>query len=147
MKFILPLEKISKNDTQIAGGKGSALGELNGIAPIPEGFVLPTFAFEIFIDSNNFRETIDKNTKSIFSKSGKKTLKTDDRKIRKVSSTLTKLLLSGKMPDEMKSEIFLYFRKYKMNYVAVRSSASMEDGTVNSWAGELESYLNTTEKI
>ena len=146
MRFILPLEKISKNDAQIAGGKGSSLGELNSIAPIPEGFVLSSSAFETFIDSNNFREVIDKNKKPVFSKAGKKKLEINYHKIKKVSSVLTELLLGGKMPDEIRKESFLYFHKYKMSYVAVRSSASMEDGAANSWAGELESYLNTTEK-
>lgn len=31
-------------------------------------------------------------------------------------------------------------------FVAVRSSATAEDSSIASWAGELESYLNTTEK-
>lgn len=146
MKFILPLEKVNKNDVQTAGGKGSSLGELNSVVSVPEGFVLPVSAFEAFIDSNNFRKIINKNTKSILSRSDKKISEIDDRKIRKVSSILTKLLLSGKMPDEIQNEIFLYFYKYKMKYVAVRSSASMEDGKTDSWAGELESYLNTDKK-
>ena len=146
MKFILPLEKVNKNDVQTAGGKGSSLGELNSVVSVPEGFVLPVSVFEAFIDSNNFRKIINKNTKSIISRSDKKISEIDDRKIRKVSSILTKLLLSGKMPDEIQNEIFLYFYKYKMKYVAVRSSASMEDGKTDSWAGELESYLNTDKK-
>ena len=32
------------------------------------------------------------------------------------------------------------------NFVAVRSSATAEDSKIDSWAGELESYLNTTKE-
>ena len=38
------------------------------------------------------------------------------------------------------------FKKLKRPLVAVRSSATAEDSTQASWAGELETYLNTTEK-
>jgi pyruvate,water dikinase len=38
------------------------------------------------------------------------------------------------------------FKKLKAQYVAVRSSATAEDSKTASWAGELETYLNTTEK-
>lgn len=44
-------------------------------------------------------------------------------------------------------KIFLAeFKKLKAKYVAVRSSATAEDSAVASWAGELETFLNTTEK-
>ncbi|MFH1990278.1 MAG: PEP/pyruvate-binding domain-containing protein, partial [Patescibacteria group bacterium] len=38
------------------------------------------------------------------------------------------------------------FKKLKTKYVAVRSSATAEDSLSASWAGQLESYLNVTEK-
>lgn len=50
------------------------------------------------------------------------------------------------MPDLLKKEILKEFKKLKTKYVAVRSSATAEDSKIDSWAGELESYLNTTEK-
>jgi len=45
-----------------------------------------------------------------------------------------------------KKEILAEFRKLKTKYVAVRSSATAEDSSSASWAGQLESYLNTVEK-
>jgi len=144
-KFVLPLEKINKNDVKIAGGKGASLGELNRIVSVPDGFVLPTFTFNAFIQFNDFEKTINKEMKLIFSKN-KKGLGIDIKKINKSSSILSKLILNGKIPKEIEDEIFLCFDKYKMEYVAVRSSASMEDGQNDSWAGELESYLNTDRK-
>ena len=143
--FILPLEKISKNDVSTAGGKGASLGELNKIVSVPGGFVLPTSTFNAFIQFNGFEKIINKEMKSIFSKN-KKGLEIDIKKINRSSSVLIKSILGGKIPKEIKDEIFLCFDKYKMEYVAVRSSASMEDGQNDSWAGELESYLNTDRK-
>ena len=46
--------------------------------------------------------------------------------------------------DEKK--ILAEFKKLKTKYVAVRSSATAEDSLLASWAGQLESYLNVTEK-
>ena len=145
INFVLPLEKISKSDVSIAGGKGASLGELNKIVSVPDGFVLPTFTFNAFIKFNCFEKTINKEMGSIFYKN-KKNLEIDIKKINRSSSILNKLILNGKIPKEIKEEIFLCFEKYKMEYVAVRSSASMEDGQNDSWAGELESYLNTDKK-
>lgn len=45
-----------------------------------------------------------------------------------------------------KKEILAEFKKLKTKYVAVRSSATAEDSLSASWAGQLESYLNVTEK-
>ncbi|MCK5475705.1 MAG: hypothetical protein KAI71_03955 [Candidatus Pacebacteria bacterium] len=143
--FVLPLEKINKNDVLTAGGKGASLGELNKIVSVPDGFVLPTSTFNTFIQFNDFEKIINKEMESIFSKN-KKDLEIDIKKINRSSSVLSKLILGGKIPKEIKDEIFLCFDKYKMEYVAVRSSASMEDGQNDSWAGELESYLNTDRK-
>ena len=143
--FVFPLKKIRKNDVRTAGGKGASLGELNGIVPVPDGFVLPTFTFNAFIQFNGLEKFINERLDSIFSKNKKK-LGIDIKKINETSSILNKLILRGKIPDEIKKEIFLYFDKYKMEYIAVRSSASMEDGQNDSWAGELESYLNTNKK-
>lgn len=52
----------------------------------------------------------------------------------------------GKMPAEVAGEIRGAFKKLDAKRVAVRSSATAEDGKDASWAGQLESYLNTTEE-
>jgi len=45
-----------------------------------------------------------------------------------------------------KKEILAEFKKLKTKYVAVRSSATVEDSLSASWAGQLETYLNVGEK-
>ncbi len=44
-----------------------------------------------------------------------------------------------------KSEILISFKQLSAERVAVRSSATAEDGTEHAWAGQLETYLNVTE--
>jgi pyruvate,water dikinase len=45
------------------------------------------------------------------------------------------------MPQEIKDEIIKQFKKQKLEFVAVRSSATAEDSSTASWAGELDSFL------
>lgn len=46
------------------------------------------------------------------------------------------------LTDEMRAEIFEAFDQLGSLLVAVRSSATCEDGKAMSWAGELETFLN-----
>jgi len=62
------------------------------------------------------------------------------------SGIIRDLVMNKKMPKSMQQEILKEFKKLKVKYVAVRSSATAEDSKIDSWAGELETYLNTTEK-
>lgn len=48
-----------------------------------------------------------------------------------------------KITKEIKEEILREFEKLNSDFVAVRSSASVEDSLTASWAGQLESFLNT----
>ena len=51
MELVRKFSQISKNDANIAGGKGASLGEMTraGI-PVPEGFVVLAGVFERFIE-------------------------------------------------------------------------------------------------
>lgn len=49
---------------------------------------------------------------------------------------------AGEMSDELRREIEAAYAKLGARAVAVRSSATAEDGEKASWAGQLETYLN-----
>lgn len=49
------------------------------------------------------------------------------------------------IPESLEEEILAAFRDLDSEFVAVRSSATAEDSSSASWAGELETFLNTTE--
>lgn len=57
----------------------------------------------------------------------------------------TKAFNTG-MSDDLKKDIFAAFNQLGVPRVAVRSSAIAEDSKAASWAGQLESYLNTTQE-
>lgn len=48
--------------------------------------------------------------------------------------------------SELEKEILAAFDALNCECVAVRSSATAEDGATSSWAGELETFLNTTRE-
>jgi len=139
----MPLTKnfteLSKSDADIAGGKGASLGEMTqaGI-PVPPGFVVLSEAFEEFIHQADLVQEITTILDSV-----------DHKEVHTVdlaSEKIRELILRAKMPADIANEINMAFKKLDTKYVAVRSSATAEDGAENAWAGQLESYLNTEEK-
>ena len=63
-----------------------------------------------------------------------------------LSNAFEKFLVKKEMPKDVAEEIKKSFRKLGAKQVAVRSSATAEDSKDAAWAGQLESYLNTTEE-
>lgn len=63
-----------------------------------------------------------------------------------VSQKIQELILAQEMPKTIEDEIVEYFKQLDARFVAVRSSATSEDSADAAWAGQLESYLNTTDK-
>jgi len=144
-KYILPFAKLSKNDISIAGGKGASLGEMTraGI-PVPQGFVISADAFEYFVSQKSRKEVAEVGLE-IKSQLRKVNFK-DTNSIDHASNVIRDIMHDTLIPKVLAEEIVKEFRKLKAKYVAVRSSATAEDSSIASWAGELESYLNTTEK-
>ncbi len=138
-KYIKDFKEISKKDILIAGGKGANLGELIKIGvPVPPGFVILASAFEKFLEENDINVEIEARWKKINVE--------DIESVEESSEILRDLILKAKMPKDIEKEILNAFKKLKAKYVAVRSSATAEDSKIDSWAGELETYLNTTKK-
>lgn len=138
MELIRDFENLNKNDAHLAGGKGASLGEMTqaGI-PVPPGFVVLSDSFEQFIRETDLIQEID----SILHKVNHKEIHT----VEAASENIRELILSKEMPKSIRDEINHSFKKLNTKYVAVRSSATAEDGKEHAWAGQLESYLNTTE--
>ncbi len=136
---ILPFSKISKKDVALAGGKGASLGEMTqaGI-PVPPGFVVLASAFDRFLEETDLGVDVEAQLRKVNYK--------DINSVDRYSNVIRDLIHDAKMPKDLAVEIVKDFKKLKTKYVAVRSSATAEDSTQASWAGELETYLNTTEK-
>lgn len=134
--FVKNLIDINKNDLVLAGGKGASLGEmLQNNIPVPGGFVLLSSAFDCFIAKNSLISNISNTLKNINYSSY-----TD---IEKVSAQITNLILNTNLPEDLENQIITMYRKSNMEYVAVRSSATEEDNYLSTWAGQLDTFLNT----
>ena len=139
MALIKTFGEITKSNTAIAGGKGASLGEMTQAKiPIPDGFVILADAFERFLEETDLNVEIDAvldevNTKEVHT-------------VENASEKIQAMILSKEMPDDIKTIISKFYKKLDCDFVAVRSSATLEDSASAAWAGQLESYLNTTEK-
>ncbi len=137
--FIKNFKQLNKKDVLSAGGKGASLGEMtNAKIPVPPGFVILAEAFEKFLEETDLGVEIDAVLHKVKHK--------DINSVEKASEKIKALILDAKMPKDIASEVQKEFKKLKAKYVAVRSSATAEDSSAAAWAGQLESYLNTTEK-
>lgn len=138
MEIIRDLSKLDKRDSTLAGGKGASLGEMTkaGI-PVPDGFVILSNAFEKFLEETDLNVEIDAILDSVNHK--------EIHTVENASEKIQSLILQVEMPKDISVEIKKFFKNLNSKYVAVRSSATAEDSASAAWAGQLESYLNTTE--
>jgi pyruvate,water dikinase len=149
MEFIRPFERLGKGDAGIAGGKGASLGEMTSffaraseeqpgwVNPVPPGYVILAGAFEHFLDEANLNQELD----TIFHTVNKDEMGT----VEKASAKIQALIINAKMPETTATCIQEEFEKLGAEYVAVRSSATAEDSSSAAWAGQLDTFLNTTE--
>ena len=139
MEFVRTLKDLSKNDVLRAGGKGASLGEMvqAGI-PVPGGFVVLTDAFNYFLEKNALTTQVASVLASVDS--------TDSTAVETASITIRTLLESQSMPHEIAAAIHTEFDSLQSTFVAVRSSATAEDGAAHAWAGQLDSFLNVSKE-
>ncbi len=139
MSFTLHFKDLGKGHVSIAGGKGAQLGEMTkaGI-PVPPGFVVLTASFDEMLEENKLKLVIAELLKQA---DPKKTETIDE-----ASKEIRHIIAHAKVPSNVEKEIHSSFEKLDAEYVAVRSSATAEDASTASWAGELESYLNVTRQ-
>lgn len=139
MHYIKTFKELDKESAHVAGGKGASLGEMtNAKIPVPGGFVITSQSFEFFLSENNLTAEVE----VILGKVNHKEMESVER----ASEEIKELVLGAKIPKEMQKEIKASFLKLKSKFVAVRSSATAEDGREHAWAGQLDSFLNTTTK-
>ncbi len=138
MKLTLNFKELGRNDAMIAGGKGASLGEMTqaGI-PVPPGFVVLSTTFDEFIKEADLIQEID----SIIDSVNHKEIHTVDAASEKIQA----LIRNAVLPEKIALEIKAKFKDLDTEFVAVRSSATAEDGADNAWAGQLDSFLNTKE--
>src|SRR3989344_3263168 len=130
--------ELGKGDVSIAGGKGASLGEMTkaGIL-VPNGFVVLSRAFQKFIQETNLNVEIDAILDTVNSE--------EMYTIENASEKIQAMVIDSEIPKDIKEKIEKSFKKLNSKFVAVRSSATAEDSASAAWAGQLDSFLNTTK--
>ena len=129
---IVSFEDLDIFDTDIAGGKGASLGEMtNSGIPVPPGIVVTALVFDDFLSKNNLVKTLQSliNNKEDF-----------DTTSHKIRTLIENQIFIGKYQKELLEKLQLF----PSDFYAVRSSATAEDGSENSFAGQLDTFLNIT---
>jgi pyruvate,water dikinase len=138
---ILWFNQIHRTDTSLVGGKGANLGEMYNLGvPVPNGFVVTVAAYNQFVDHHH----LDKQISQILATVNL----ADPTDLQEVSLRIKKLIKSKPVPENLAIDIMKAYKRL-CSYgglqnvpVAVRSSATAEDSSQASFAGQQETYLN-----
>ncbi|MGF1465586.1 MAG: PEP/pyruvate-binding domain-containing protein [Sandaracinaceae bacterium] len=140
---VLWVDDLSDRSVPRAGSKIARLGELRrcGVA-VPDGFVVTTRVYEEFLQATGAGAEIDAALAAV--------PPGDDGAIAHAAARARAAVEGRALPDalaEVLTEAYeeLSFRRRDLNIpVAVRSSATGEDGTDASFAGQFDTYLGVT---
>ncbi|MCA9352036.1 hypothetical protein KC866_01445 [Patescibacteria group bacterium] len=139
MKYTRDFNQLSKNDANFAGGKGASLGEmLQNNIPVPDGYVVTADTFDHFIKETDLIQEIQAVLDTVDTKA--------IHTVEDASERIQALIKHAEIPQDIADEVLEQYKNHNMEYVAVRSSATAEDGADHAWAGQLSSYLNTIDE-
>jgi pyruvate,water dikinase len=133
MEYVIELTKAL--DPKLVGGKGANLGRLLGAGiPVPPGFAITTQAFSEHVQAESIRGVIDYSIAAI-----EKGANVEELEL--IANETRRVMRDVGMGSEFAAQLTRSYRTLRAQFVAVRSSATVEDGTTAAWAGQLESYL------
>lgn len=135
MDFIYPFQKLTHKDAALAGGKGASLGELTRAGfPVPPGFVISEEAFDSFLAQTDLLQEVQAQLQNVNH--------LNIASVERASEAIRHMMTHAAMPDSIGLQVLKAFDELETDIVAVRSSATSEDGSEASWAGELDTFLN-----
>lgn len=133
--YVVTLQSVGKNDWEKVGSKAANLGELKRLGfSVPDGFVITTDAYLQFIVDNGLEAFIEASLVQMNP--------ADPRSIEKCSKEIGRAIERSKLPAKLVEDIIREYSHLSEKYVAVRSSATAEDLPHESFAGQLETFLN-----
>ena len=136
---VLAFERLRRGDVDFAGGKGANLGELTAAGlPVPHGFVIGAPAYAAFCEETGLREWIAARLRK---------LDTDDTAaLEQAAAEVRAKVERESIPPWLERWIREAYTELvdgnREAPVAVRSSATAEDGEDASFAGMNETLLN-----
>ena len=144
--FIIWVKDLDDNSIPLAGSKVARLGELQKMnLKVPDGFVVSTDAFKLFLESNGLEKIIDDKIELI-------TNEDDLDQVKSISNEIRNIIEKSEIPVEIRSELKKAYNQLSFNCfdinlpTAVRSSATGEDSAESSFAGQFDTYLGVTGK-
>ncbi|HUX88863.1 MAG TPA: phosphoenolpyruvate synthase [Chloroflexota bacterium] len=141
MTYIRWFDQLKRSDVPCAGGKGANLGEMfQAGLPVPPGYVVTVDAYRRFAHSSGIGDEIASRLAH---------LNVDDpTQLRSVAEALQGFVHRAAMPDDVCRAIVDAYAELSQReqvdreFVAVRSSATVEDTAQFSFAGMFQSFLN-----
>ncbi|HEV2579697.1 MAG TPA: PEP/pyruvate-binding domain-containing protein, partial [Ktedonobacteraceae bacterium] len=135
MEYVRNLCTIGPGDIALVGGKAANLGVLlQKEMPVPPGYVLLTTAYQKFLIANCIQAEIERLVASV--NASKPTT------VEQASIGIRDLFEQGNIPEEVSQAIRTAYEQVGSSSVVIRSSATAEDLSSSSFAGQKESYLN-----
>jgi pyruvate,water dikinase len=136
--YVHNLSDIRLADAESAGGKGANLGELIAAGyPVPEGFVISSDGYQESMDERGVRaELAELHSKAL--------ARTDDSgQLADSCARMRELVRSAGVTTELRDGVIAAYHELgPTTPVAVRSSATGEDGAEASFAGMNASFTN-----
>lgn len=131
------LSEVKQPNVSKLGGKGCSLAILtkNGFN-VPKGFVIVSTVFFEYLEANNLISKIERLSSEI-----------DESNFQQKSREIKDLILNGKIPKEIASEIEESLGKLDVEFVSIRSSAVSEDSLKASFAGLFDTFLNVRVEL
>ncbi len=132
---IVWFKDVSSSDINTAGGKGANPGErIRPGASVPQGFIVTSAAYSEFLNKIKIVNFIKKLLIKLDSN--------DSKVLQNASHKIKEKITQAKMPEVISEEIKHAYRKMDGGLVAIRSSATAEDLTDASFAGQQRTFLN-----
>ena len=132
---------VCKNDVATVGGKGANLGEMSRVGiPVPEGFIVTVSAFKLFMNSLS-----EVNRENLVDYLNVDVSNADA--LESASKDAMAIIACSDMPKKVIKDIIESYQKMGNCLVAVRSSATSEDGKEQSFAGQNSTFLNIAGEV
>jgi pyruvate,water dikinase len=137
MNYVAGFEALDRGSVALVGGKGANLGEMvRAGLPVPPGFAVTAAAFREFMAANGLSDPVDARLEGLDP--------ADAQAIEEASRDLQARVMAARMPEAVAASIREAYGRLDDGraYVAVRSSATMEDSSDASFAGMNQTFLN-----
>lgn len=154
-EFVKWFSELSKDSVSLVGGKGANLAEIYNLGvPVPPGFSITAQAYNYFIENAGLKTQIEELLDGIDYENTKQ--------LDGLTERIRRLIVDAKFPKMMEEDILEAYNNLSTPnfesakgsaldilknaaepiFVAVRSSATVEDSAEASFAGQQDTYLN-----